>query len=331
MTATGPDVTTLRQIYRDTLKIRLFEERIVELYPEQEMRCPVHLSIGQEAVAAGVCAALRLDDGVFSGHRSHGHYIAKGGSLNAMLAEMYGRATGCAGGKGGSMHLIDLAVGFRGAAPIVGSTIPISVGAAFAARYKGESTVTVSFFGEGSTEEGVFHEAANFAVLHQLPVVFVCENNLYSVYSPLEVRQPEGREVFEQARSYGMPALKADGNNAVEVYSHTKEAVARARDGGGPTFLEFTTYRWREHSGPNFDNDIGYRTEEEFLEWKRRDPVSALERELLEAGTLAPGEPEQIASELRKEIDAAVEFAQSSPYPPESELLSNVYAQNGTD
>ena len=331
MTAAGPDVTMLRRIYRDTLKIRLFEERIVELYPEQEMRCPVHLSIGQEAVAAGVCAALKLEDGAFSGHRSHGHYIAKGGSLNAMLAEMYGRATGCAGGKGGSMHLIDLTVGFKGAAPIVGSTIPISVGAAFAAKYKGEPTVTVSFFGEGSTEEGVFHEAANFAVLHQLPVVFVCENNLYSVYSPLDVRQPEGREVFEQARSYGMPALKADGNNAVEVYTHAQEAVERARAGGGPTFLEFTTYRWREHSGPNFDNDIGYRTEEEFLEWQRHDPVSALEQELLGSGTLAQGDPEQIASELRAEIDAAVEFAQSSPYPPESELLSNVYARSGTD
>lgn len=326
MTVAGPDVQTLKRLHRDMLKIRLLEERIVELYPEQEMRCPVHLSIGQEAVAAGVCAALGPNDGAFSGHRSHGHYIAKGGDLNAMLAEIYGRATGCAGGKGGSMHLIDLDAGFNGASPIVGSTIPIAVGAAFATAYRGESSVTVTFFGEGATEEGVFHEAANFAVLHRLPVVFVCENNLYSVYSPLEVRQPPHREVYEQARSYGMPAIKADGNDAAKVYSHALDAVNRARSGNGPTFLEFTTYRWREHSGPNYDNDIGYRTEEEFLEWQRRDPLRALETKMLNAGQLTSSEVEQMNSELRAEIDSAVEFAQTSPYPDTDELLRDVYA-----
>src|SRR5579859_6536135 len=182
-----------RRLYRGLLRLRLVEERIAELYPEQEMRCPVHLSIGQEAVAVGVCDHLEPADQALSGHRSHGHYLAKGGDLRAMLAELYGRETGCARGKGGSMHLVDLEAGFLGATPIVASTIPIAVGVAFAARLRGQPLVTVAFFGEGATEEGVFHEAANFAALHRLAVVFVCENNLYSVYSPLEVRQPAGR------------------------------------------------------------------------------------------------------------------------------------------
>ena len=318
---------TGKRLYEVMLRIRLAEERIAELYPEQEMRCPVHLSIGQEAAAAGVCGALWAGDRAFSGHRSHGHYIALGGDLKAMFAELYGKATGCAGGRGGSMHLVDLGVGFVGATSIVGSTIPIAVGAAFAASMRDEDRATVSFFGDAAVEEGVFHEAANFAVLKGLPVVFVCENNLYSVYSPLSVRQPAGREIYAQAASYGMESHQADGNDVLEVHRLARAAVEKARAGDGPTFLELLTYRWREHCGPNYDNDLGYRTEEEFLEWKKRDPVELLRLRLVESGLMSGEEAEAMAKRIGAEIDDAVEFAKSSPFPDESTLLEGVYAK----
>lgn len=204
------------------LRIRLVEEAIAETYPLQEMRCPVHLSIGQEAVAAGTAAAFAPGDLAMSGHRSHAHYLAKGGDLRAMLAELMGRENGRCRGRGGSMHLIDQSVGFIGAVPIVGSTIPIAVGLAFADKLKGIQRVTAAFFGEAATEEGVFHESANFASLHRLPVVFVCENNLYSVYSPMNVRQPSHREVFQQAQGHGIPAEQVDGNDPEAVFLSAK-------------------------------------------------------------------------------------------------------------
>src|SRR5207249_1080843 len=201
------------EFYWNMLRIRLVEERIAEMYPQQEMRCPVHLCIGQEAIAVGVCAALDNTDYVTGGHRSHGHYLAKGGDLKAMVAELYGKATGCCEGKGGSMHLVDLPVGFLGAVPIVGSTIPLAVGAAFGAMMRSEKRVAVPFFGEGATEEGVFHESINFAALKKLPVVFVCENNNYSVYSHISVRQPANREVYSVAEGHGVESLQGDGND----------------------------------------------------------------------------------------------------------------------
>ena len=308
------------------LRIRLLEERIADLYHEQEMRCPVHLSIGQEAAAAGVCGALRPGDRVFSGHRSHGHYVAMGGNLDKMMAEIYGKATGVAQGKGGSMHLIDLEAGFVGATPIVASTIPIAVGSAFSARVRGDNSVTVSFMGEGATEEGVFHESANFAVLKNLPVVFACENNSYSVYSPLEVRQPEGRQVFQQAASYGLEAVQIDGNDAEEVSRTARVAVEKARAGGGPTFIEMITYRWREHCGPNFDNDIGYRTESEYLSWREKDPIAALRARLADSGELADDVEIAIRSGIEKQVDRAIDFAKSSPFPEVSTMMDGVYA-----
>ncbi|HEV8539680.1 MAG TPA: thiamine pyrophosphate-dependent dehydrogenase E1 component subunit alpha, partial [Nitrospiraceae bacterium] len=244
----------LSKFYREMLRIRLVEEKIAELYPEQEMRCPVHLSVGQEGVAVGVCAAVGPEDYAVSAHRSHAHYLAKGGDLKAMLGELYGRVTGCCLGKGGSRHLIDRSVGFLGAVPIVGSTIPIGVGAAFGTIMRGEPRVTIVFFGDGAVEEGVFHEAVNFAVLKQLPVVFICENNFFSVYSSLNVRQPQTREIYELARGHGLDSRQDDGNDVAAVFKLTKVAVDKARVGGGPTFLEFKTYRWREHCGPNYDN-----------------------------------------------------------------------------
>ena len=321
------ELETLKWLYYQMLRIRMVEEKIAELYPEQEMRCPVHLCIGQEAIAVGICANLSRDAYVLSGHRSHGHYLAKGGDLKAMMAELYGKVTGCSQGKGGSMHLVDLSVGFLGATPIVGSTIPIAVGAAFGSVMHGEPRVTVAFFGEAAAEEGVFHESINFAAVKKLPVVFVCENNLYSVYSPLSVRQPEGREIFWLVKGHGVESYQGDGNDVIEVYKLAKQAVLRAKQGGGPTFLEFKTYRWREHCGPCYDNDLGYRPESELQEWKRRCPIAMLRGRLLKDGALCNQDIDRMVSELEAEIEDAVVFAKESPFPEERHLLQHIYAQ----
>lgn len=320
------ETETLRRLYYEMLRIRMVEEKIAELYPEQEMRCPVHLCIGQEAVAVGVCANLSRDDYVLSTHRSHGHYLAKGGNLKAMMAEFYGKATGCSKGKGGSMHLVDLSVGFLGATPIVGSTIAIAVGAALGSVMRGEQRVTVAFFGDAAPEEGVFHESLNYAALKRLPVVFVCENNLYSVYSPLSLRQPEGREIFELAKGHGMESYQGGGNDVIQVYKLAERAICKARHGGGPTFLEFKTYRWREHVGPYYDFDMGYRTESEFQEWRRRCPIETLKERLLADGVLCNQDIESMVSELETEIADAVLFAKKSPFPEEQLLLKHIYA-----
>ncbi|XZO02957.1 MAG: thiamine pyrophosphate-dependent dehydrogenase E1 component subunit alpha [Microcoleus sp.] len=315
-----------KQLFFSMLRIRLVEEKIVELYPQQEMRCPIHLSIGQEAIAAGVCATLYPTDAVFSNHRAHGHYLAAGGNLKAFLAEMYGKATGCCQGKGGSMHLIDLEAGFMGSAPIVGGTIPVAVGAALGAVMQGLNKVVVVFFGEATTEEGVFHESANFAALKNLPVVFVCENNLYSVYTGMSERQPLGREVYALAKSHNIPSFQGDGNDVAAVYQMTAEAVQRARSGGGPTFLEFKTYRWREHCGPNYDNDLGYRTEAEFQEWKVRCPIQRTQAQLLEQGILTAQDLEEMIGVISSEVEEAVSFAKSSPFPDPQILFQHIYA-----
>jgi pyruvate dehydrogenase E1 component alpha subunit len=308
-------------------RIRLVEEGIAEVYGEQQMRCPVHLSIGQEAVAVGVCEQLSRDDQVLSTHRAHGHYLAKGGDLRAMLAEMHGKATGCAGGMGGSMHLVDHAAGFLGAAPIVGSTIPIAVGAAFGAALKGEHRVVAAFFGEGATEEGAFHEALNFAALKQLPVLFVCENNLYSVYSPLSVRQPAGREVYHLAQGHGIVSEQGDGNDVTEVYAIAEHALGRIRSGGGPAFLELRTYRWREHCGPNYDNRLGYRSEEEFEHWRGLCPLERLRVRGASDGAITEADVSGWTEEIRSEFDEAVRFAKESAFPVPEVMSQAVYAE----
>lgn len=322
----GADSELCARLYESMLRIRLVEEAIADRYAEQLMRCPVHLSIGQEAVAAGVGLALRADDLAMSGHRSHAHYLAKGGDLAAMIAELHGRETGCCRGRGGSMHLIDLAAGFVGAVPIVGSTIPSAVGLAFAEHLQKRDRVAVAFFGEAATEEGVFHESANFASLHRLPVVFVCENNLYSVYSPMSVRQPAHREVVEQARGHGLLARQGDGNDPLAVHALMAEAVAHARARRGPVFLELKTYRWREHCGPGYDNHIGYRTEAEFLAWQARDPLATFERRLRAAGIFDEGRAARFREGQRREIDAAFAAARAAAFPAASTLLDHVYA-----
>ena len=313
------------QLLRDMMLIRMVEESIAEHYAEQEMRCPVHLSIGQEAAAVGVCRALRVTDRVFSTHRCHAHYLAKGGDLKAMLAEIYGKAAGCIGGRGGSMHLTDPDKGMIVSVPIVASSIPLAVGAALSDSIDGNDRVSVAFIGDASVEEGVFHESANFARLRNLPVLFVCENNLYSVYTPLRERQPE-RALGEVAHSHALRTLTADGNDVLAVFDTTTQAVAAARAGHGPSFLLFDTYRWREHCGPNFDNNIGYRTEAEYQQWKTRDPVERFRAALRQQGTLSESDEARITQALRSEIDAAFAFAKSAPLPEPSQAPLHVYA-----
>lgn len=326
MTEVALPAVDAKVLYREMLRIRLVEERIADVYSEQEMRCPVHLCIGQEGTAVGVCAALGRSDYVFGSHRSHGHYLAKGGDLRAFVAELYGKATGCCGGKGGSMHLIDLAVGFLGAVPIVGSTIPIAVGAAFGSAFAGDGRVTVAFFGEGATEEGVFQESLVFAALQELPIVFVCENNGYSVYSSLSVRQSARRDICAVAAANGVAAVRGEGNDVGAVHALARDAVAAARRGDGPTLLELDTYRWREHCGPFYDDDLGYRPEGELEAWHRRCPVESLQTELTGRGEVGPGEIAAMSAEIEAEIDDAFRFAKESPFPSDDALSADVYA-----
>ncbi|MEI6704429.1 MAG: thiamine pyrophosphate-dependent dehydrogenase E1 component subunit alpha, partial [Deltaproteobacteria bacterium] len=294
-------------------------------YHEGKMRCPTHLCTGQEAIAAGVGSALRKDDFVVSSHRSHGHYLAKGGDLNRMMAEIYGKATGCSSGKGGSMHLIDDSVGFMGSTSIIGGTIPVGTGIGLSISFHGTDQISCVFFGDGATEEGVFYESINFAALQKLPVLYICENNLYSVYSPLEVRQPKGRKIFEVVRCLGVQSGSGDGNDAVNVYSKVNDAVKHIRAGNGPYFLEFATYRWREHCGPDFDNNIGYRTEEEYLQWKTRDPISSLETKMLAKQLINSDAIVQMGSTLTKEVVDAFDFAETSPFPSQTEVSIHLF------
>lgn len=319
-----PDAETQRALLRSMLRIRMVEEEIVARYGEQEMRCPTHITIGQEGPPAGVSAHLKQSDYVFSAHRSHGHYLAKGADLPAMIAELYGKATGCALGKGGSQHLVDLDAGFMGSAPILASTISVGVGVAWAAKRRGEDRVIVIYFGDGSTEEGAFHEAMNFAGVNRLPVVFVCENNLYSVHTPLEIRQP-ARAIHQLATVHGMFGEGGDGNDVEDVWRIGGDAVERARSGGGPSIIEFSTYRWKEHCGPNEDINLGYRGQAEFDAWLAKCPVANYEKRLSDEGTASADVIAAMRAEIAGEIAAAFDFAKASPFPKPEELSQFVY------
>lgn len=320
------DNNTLKSLLYSMKRIRAVEEAIAERYHEGKMRCPTHLCTGQEGVAAGVGAVLRNDDFVVSTHRAHGHYLAKGGSLNRMIAEIYGKVTGCSSGRGGSMHLIDESVGFMGSTSIVGGTIPVGTGIGFSILLHGSDQISCVFLGDGAIEEGVFYESINFAALKKLPVLYVCENNLYSVYSPLGVRQPHGRNIYEMARCLGVQSDVGDGNNVVDVYTKVSGAVKSIRASNGPCFLEFATYRWREHCGPNYDNDIGYRTQAEYEEWKKNDPVIVLEQQLLGRGVVVAQDIVSMETDINIEVEAAFSYAESSPFPASSGAGAYVYA-----
>jgi TPP-dependent pyruvate/acetoin dehydrogenase alpha subunit len=312
------------QLYSEMLRIRMIEEEIATRYGQEKMRCPVHLSIGQEAVAVGVSSVLRRTDQIVTTHRCHAHYLAKGGNLKAMLCELMGREPGCCSGRGGSMHLFDLDAGVLLSLPIVAASIPIGVGAAFAMKRKNEGNVAVIYLGDASVEEGVFHESANFAALHRLPVIFVCENNLYSVYTPLCDRQP-ARPITEVGRAHGLETLHVDGNDAFAVRDAAAAAVARARSGKGASFILADTYRWREHCGPNYDNALGYRTSEEFEGWKGRDPLLELRRRV--GAALSDASANDLRHKIAEEIGAAFAFAEAAPFPDPNTIGQFIYAE----
>ncbi|MDD5079033.1 MAG: thiamine pyrophosphate-dependent dehydrogenase E1 component subunit alpha [Candidatus Omnitrophica bacterium] len=313
------------ELLRRMKLIRMVEETIAERYSENKMRCPVHLCTGQEAVSAASGLVLRRDDFAVSSHRGHGHFLGKQGNLNSLIAEIYGKATGCSAGRGGSMHLIDKSVGFMGSTAIVGGTIPIGVGLGLSIELHGTDQVSCVFLGDGAIEEGVFYESVNFAVLRKLPVLFICENNLYSVYSPLKIRQPEGRRIYKMVEGLGCRTGQGDGNDVEAVYQKVLNAVRNIRLGKGPYFLEFLTYRWREHCGPNFDNDLGYRTNQEYLKWKKRDPILLYERKLLRRKAIDKATILAIDSDIKRTVDTAFVFAESSPFPSPDELTNGVY------
>lgn len=317
----------LRELYVTMLRIRVTEDRIADLVEKKEIGCPCHLCVGQEAVAAGVCAVLRREDYVFGGHRSHGHYLAKGGGLRGMMAEIFGKKTGCAGGRGGSMHLVAPETGFPGTVPIVAATIPIAVGAALASQLRKAGLVAVSFFGDGAVEEGTAHEAMSLAAGRKLPVIFVCENNLYASHLHLLERRAKDN-VVEIAAVHGMPGVRLDGNDAVAVYEAAAGAVARARAGEGPALLECRTYRWRGHVGPSFDLDVGVKRRDELKEWVKRDPVERLRR-TLETQGVESEEFLEIEKKIREEVEDSVRFARESPLPDEKELGNFLFKANG--
>ena len=307
------------------LRIRRIEEEIERRYHQDQMKTPIHLVIGQEASAVGCCAALTTADLLYSSHRTHGAYLAKGGDLKAMLCEMHCRSNGCAGSRGGSMHLIDKRVGMAGTSAIVGGAVPIATGAALAAQMKGEDRVVVVFVGDATTEEGVMSESLNFAALKKLPLVFFCENNFYSVQSPLSARQPE-RELDRWAASYGMASVQVDGVNVLAVREVVTDAVARARAGRGPTFIEAPVYRFRAHGGAGDDSRTGYRTEAERESWEAFDPVVLFEQYLRRSGLLDPEVIASMRAAIDDEIAEAFAFALASPNPGEDDLALHVYA-----
>lgn len=307
------------------LLIRMAEEAIASNYKDSQMRCPTHLSIGQEAAASGVGLALRKKDLAVSTHRAHAHYLAKGGNLNKMIAEIYGKSTGCCRGRGGSMHLIDRSVGFEGSTAIVGNTIPIGVGLGMSLKLNKKDAISVVYCGDGSVEEGVFYESVNFAVTKNIPVLFVCENNSYSVYSPLSVRQPLNRKIYQMVRGMGMESLWEDGNDVRKTHTAALKAINTIKNTGKPFFIELETYRWREHCGPNYDNDIGYRSEDEFKSWKKKDPIKAFEKTLLMEMKTSKAVLKSIKSEIRNEVRAAFRFAKKSPFPSASEAFESMY------
>ena len=317
----------LTDLYVSMLRIRVCEESLVEPIITQEVRCPVHLYTGQEAIAAGVCAALKKNDAIFGTHRSHGHYLAKGGNMTSLIAEIYGKENGCSRGRGGSMHICQSESGILGALPIVGGTIALAVGSALASKIQHNKNVTVSFFGDGATGEGVLYESLNFAALKKLPVIFVCENNLYSTHLPIRECRPND-DIYKIGYAYGIKSVKADGNDVLKVYDLSKEAAEVCRKGNGPVFLEFSTYRMRGHVGPD-DNVQGTHTDirpkHEIEKWSKKDPIARFEALLLKKHVLSAEGLERIKSRAVSEVKKAHIAARKSPWPRQNELSKHVY------
>ncbi len=321
--------TALVKLYKAMVRIRECEESLVELIQHGVIKTPCHLYNGEEAVAVGVCAALSRHDVVFGNHRSHGHYLAKGGSMNELVAEIYGKETGCSGGRGGSMHVTAPQAGFLGSVPIVAGTVALAVGAALSFQIKKQKRVSVSFFGDGATGEGVLHESLNFAALKKLPVIFVCENNLYSTHLPLgEIRAQDN--IWEAAKPLKMLSIRVDGNDIFKVHKAALQAVAFCRTGKGPVFIECRTYRLRGHVGPD-DNIQGSHTDirpqKELDAWKKKDPISRFANYLVSKKLASAKELSRIDGGVKKEVERAHEFARKSPYPPAGNLHCYIYAK----
>lgn len=317
MTTAQEDVA---KIYRSLYLIRSVEREVARIYPTDKIKSPVHLSIGQEAASVAVCSLLEHDDVVYGTYRGHALYLAKGGDLNAMVAELYGKATGCAKGKGGSMHLIDVAAGVMGTSAVVGTTIPHAAGHALAFQMRRKPQVVVCFLGDGAVEEGVFHETMNFAALKKLPVLFVCENNLYAIHAPLATRQSTA--IAERVRSYGIPSVRIDDGDPWKIRSTVAPWIESMRRGqGGPYFVECVAYRWLEHVGPNEDFKAGYRSLAEAEPWYACDPLAAIGRQLDEQQRTA------IEREVTGRLEEAFAFAERSPFPDVDQLHTHVYKE----
>ncbi|MGH7137004.1 MAG: thiamine pyrophosphate-dependent dehydrogenase E1 component subunit alpha [Pirellulales bacterium] len=308
----------IERFYRAVYRIRRVEEEISRVYPQDKIKSPVHLSIGQESISVAACEALEPRDVVFGTYRGHALYLAKGGDLRQMIAELYGKATGCSQGKGGSMHLIDADAGVMGTSAVVGTTIANSVGYAYALKYRRSDAVVASFFGDGATEEGVFHESLNFAALKRLPIVFVCENNSYAIHTH-QLRRQALANIAERARSYGIPSQRIDDGDVLALHEQVRSAVADIRSGkSGPVFFECKTYRWKEHVGPGDDWHLGYRMPQEAEPWRENDPLSKL------AAQLDSDARRQIEGEVECEIEVAFAFAEVSPEPKAEALFDDI-------
>jgi len=317
----------LLKMYRTMQTVRQTEERLRDLFKEGKVPGFLHVSIGEEATSTGVCAALTDKDYITSTHRGHGHLIAKGGNLKPLVAEIFGKRTGYCKGKGGSMHIADFSIGMLGANGIVGAGLPIATGAAMAAKIRGSGEVAVCFFGDGASNEGTFHESLNLAGIWKLPVVYVCENNLYGEFSSGK-DVTAVRDIADRARGHDMPGVIINGNDVVEVYETTVQAVERARRGEGPTLLECKTYRWEGHvvGEEAFLGKDAYRSKEEVDDWKLRCPIVSFEKRFLANNMFTQTEFDTIKAEIKREIDEAVAFAIESPMPDPEEALEDMFA-----
>ncbi len=314
----------LTDLYKSMLKIRLAEKRIVEIYPTDKIQSPVHLSLGQEGVSAGVGLAMKKSDHLYGTYRNHGIYIAKGGDLKKMFAELYGKDTGCARGKGGSMHLVAPEVGLMGCSAIVASTIPIAVGDALASSLQGRQRVVVAFFGDGAVDEGVFFESVNFAALKNLPIVFVCENNEYAIHSKVADRH-KNTNLFQYGETLGVPGRRLNGNDVAEVYTSLSEEIEKIRKGSGPVLLEYMTYRWYEHVGPGMDHAEAYRVKGRFDAAAKEDPLIMAEELLNRDFKKTSDDFAAWAKVIQDDITKAVDFAEKSPFPEKSRLYEDLY------
>ena len=309
------------------IRTRIIEERIAKEYSLGEIRCPIHLSIGQEAIATGVCKSLTKKDYIFSSHRSHAHYLSKNGSVEKFICEIYGKKNGCSSGIGGSMHLFDLDAGVKGCVPIVGSIIPIAVGAAFSNKLRGNNRTTVVFFGDGATEQGVLYESLNFAKIHNLSIIFICENNFYSIFDNFSLRQSSQQNIKKLPESLGISTFSRSGNDVEQVFKITKNALDKLKKKQQPFFFELKTYRILEHCGPNSDDHLKYRPKIELENWKKKCPIESYKKKLIKLKLISPIHIRKIEVSIKKKIDNIFKLAKKSPFQTRN-ILKKIEYEN---